>query len=348
MKALPKIALMVLLWSLPAVARLPEALNGWKGEEAQSISAAQLDGVAGPDAGLLREYGFVGAERREYVRQQSRLTVTLWKMQDTTGSFGLFTYYRQAGMTSRAGQDLLAVGPDLLLLQRGPYLLEARGGALSLEDSALLASYVPTVRGREGLLPPLPSYFPEEGLVPLSQKFLLGPLAFERVEHRLRSSVIGFEAGAEAALGQYRFGGSAAELLLINYPTPQFAASKLRNLQQLPELQDTGKGKIAFDRKGSLIAFVLDAPSPAAAQELIDNIRYGTNVTWNEYVPPRRENVGSIMIAIFSLAGFLLLFSFVAGLAFGGVRVMVKRFIPVPIFDRPEQMEIIKLNLSNR
>jgi len=348
MKALLGITLMVLLWSLPAVARLPEAFNGWKGEKAESISAAQLSGIAGPDAGLLREYGFVEAERRPYVRQESRLTVTLWTMRDTTGSFGLFTYYRQPGMTGREGQDLLAVGPDLLLLHRGPYLLEARGAALSPEDSALLATEIPTVRGREGLLPPLPSYFPEEGLVPLSQKYLLGPLAFERVEHRLPSSVIGFEAGAEAALGQYRLGRVAAELLLVSYPTPQFAASKLRNLQQLPELQDTGERRIAFDRKGSLIAFVLDAPTPAAAQKLIEDIPYGANITWNEYLPPRRENVGSIMLAIFSLAGLLLLFSFVAGLAFGGVRVIVKRFIPVAIFDRPSQMEIIQLNLSNR
>src|SRR3990172_8157101 len=126
MKARLGITLMVLLWSLPAVARLPEAFNGWKGEKAESISAAQLSGIAGPDAGLLREYGFVEAERRPYVRQESRLTVTLWTMRDTTGSFGLFTYYRQPGMTGREGQDLLAVGPDLLLLHRGPYLLEAR------------------------------------------------------------------------------------------------------------------------------------------------------------------------------------------------------------------------------
>jgi hypothetical protein len=349
MKALLGIALMVLLWSLPAVARLPETFHGWKGEKTESISAAQLSGIAGPDAGLLREYGFVEAERQSYVRQDSRLTVTLWKMRDTTGSFGLFTYYRQPGMSGREGQDLQAVGSDLLLLHRGPYLLEARGGTLSSEDAALLATEIPIVRGREGLLPPLPSYFPEEGLVPLSQKFLLGPLAYERVEHRLPSSAIGFEAGAEAARAQYRLGnGTTAELLLVSYPTPQFAASKLRSLQQLRELQDTGEGRITFDRKGSLIAFVLDAPTPAVAQKLIEDIPYGANITWNEYVPPRHENVGSVMLAIFSLAGLLLLFSFVAGLAFGGVRVMVKRFIPIPIFDRPSQMEVIQLNLFNR
>jgi hypothetical protein len=37
----------------------------------------------------------------------------------------------------------------------------------------------------------------------------------------------------------------------------------------------------------------------------------------------------------------------VAGIAFGGFRILMKRLFPDKIFDRPEQMEIIALHLSD-
>jgi hypothetical protein len=37
----------------------------------------------------------------------------------------------------------------------------------------------------------------------------------------------------------------------------------------------------------------------------------------------------------------------VAGIAFGGLRVLVKRFFPDSVFDRREAMEIISLHLDD-
>jgi len=48
------------------------------------------------------------------------------------------------------------------------------------------------------------------------------------------------------------------------------------------------------------------------------------------------------------LTGFLLLVTLVAGISFGGVRYLAKKFLPWAVFDRPSQMEIIRLNLSDR
>jgi len=36
----------------------------------------------------------------------------------------------------------------------------------------------------------------------------------------------------------------------------------------------------------------------------------------------------------------------VAGVAFGGIRILMKRWYPDKIFDRPEQMEFISLRLT--
>jgi hypothetical protein len=36
----------------------------------------------------------------------------------------------------------------------------------------------------------------------------------------------------------------------------------------------------------------------------------------------------------------------IAGVAFGGIRILMKRLYPDKVFDRPEQMEFISLHLT--
>jgi len=46
------------------------------------------------------------------------------------------------------------------------------------------------------------------------------------------------------------------------------------------------------------------------------------------------------------LCGILAGLAVVAGVAFGGIRILMKRWYPDKIFDRPEQMEFISLHLT--
>jgi len=335
--------------ALTARAELPPTVHGWESRSVQTISVPQLRTAAGINAAVIREYGFLGAERREYSRQNSTLTATLWRMEDATGSYGLFTFFGEPGMTgTQSGDDPAASGAGIFLMRRGPYLLEIRGEGLSPELANELASSIPQTKGRETLLPSLPGFLPEQGLVAQSEKYLIGSAAFERVLERIPSSAIQFDLGAEAVLASYRIEGNNARLLLVSYPTPQLAAKMLHEFQSLPALvNDQGQKTLFIERKGSLIAFVMDAPSLAAAEKLLGLIGYEANVMWNEYVPPEHENVGSMMLAVISLAGFVLLVSLFSGLAFGGFRLVVKRFVHVPIFDRPSNVEIIRLNLTD-
>jgi len=52
-------------------------------------------------------------------------------------------------------------------------------------------------------------------------------------------------------------------------------------------------------------------------------------------------------VNIIILCAILIAFAGIAGLAFGGIRVLVKRILPEKIFDRPEGMEFIALHLSD-
>ena len=48
-------------------------------------------------------------------------------------------------------------------------------------------------------------------------------------------------------------------------------------------------------------------------------------MTLDEYVPTRRDNIGSLLLNAFILIGILLAFSLVSGLALGGFRAFMRR-----------------------
>ena len=76
-------------------------------------------------------------------------------------------------------------------------------------------------------------------------------------------------------------------------------------------------------------------------------MNYDANVTWNEPTfLGKRNNIGNLMVAALMLCGIILLFSLAAGIAFGGVRMVVKRLFPGRVFDSTTEMEIIRLKLS--
>ena len=55
----------------------------------------------------------------------------------------------------------------------------------------------------------------------------------------------------------------------------------------------------------------------------------------------------ALIVAAFGLIGFLIAVALILGVAFGGVRVVLKRLYPDRFFDRPEDASVITLNLSD-
>jgi len=330
-------------------ANLPNSFNGWQTKNFQPIPANLLNQFAGDDTLLLHEYGFVSGQRREYTRDNSTISVTLWQMRDSTGSYGIFTFFQEPGMEERDGEDSMMERQGRWLARRGEYVIDARGESLGRDEAPMLLAEIPSPpRGRE-FLPLLPAYLPEENVVPSSTKFLMGPVGFERLSTQLSSSMIGFNLGAEAALAQYRAGGGSLRVLLVSYATPQLAAKQLQSFEEGAAAAGAEtRRNVYIRRKGSLLAFVLDAPQQTVAESLFDGIRYESVVTWNERAPTPRDNVGDLLLAAFLLTGFCLLVTLVAGISFGGLRYLAKKFLPWEVFDRPSAMEIIRLNISDK
>ncbi len=58
-------------------------------------------------------------------------------------------------------------------------------------------------------------------------------------------------------------------------------------------------------------------------------MNYDADVTWNENTFfNKKDNIGNLVWNALILCGILMVFALVAGIAFGGLRVLVQRIIP--------------------
>ncbi len=82
-----------------------------------------------------------------------------------------------------------------------------------------------------------------------------------------------FIPGTEAVTANY----PAGRLVIIEYMTPQAATSA--NFE-FSEALAASPEPVVFRRIGNYLTFVFDAPDPAAANALLDQISYGKTVQW--------------------------------------------------------------------
>lgn len=359
--------LLALLLASPAAADeplLPSRLGSSEQVAWEQVDAPELERLAGEQAALLREYGCRSAERAEYrATALSTIRVTVLTMQDRSSAYGAFTLLRgkaepaevgEAGVYYRAGTTSIYTLYRSVFYQ-GNYLVMTEGliGVHGTEEwLRRLADRLAERTGSHASLPNLPLFLPSEGLLPGSDRYLLGPLALQRVAPFAPGDWAGFAYGAEAEAARYRTGAGNATLMLLSYPTPQIASERLEDFERLFNLNGTGdpRRSLAFaKRKGSLVIFVAGIDSGWAAAALINQVRYEMTVSWSEPSPGRPQlNWPHTVVNIFTGAGFFLLFALGSGLLFGAVRLIVKRLWPDRVFDRRSDTEIIQLDLKSR
>src|SRR5262249_9852903 len=127
------------------------------------------------------------------------------------------------------------------------------------------------------------------------------------------------------------------------YPTRQIARGRLQALQAatLPG------GPFYTKRSGPIVAVINGSIPEGEAQSLLASVNYDANVTVNE--PVKLDDLQNRMKFLFGVTMLIVLIVFSAlvfGLAFGGFRIFAKRLFPNRGFDRPEEIDIIRLNLK--
>ena len=133
--------------------------------------------------------------------------------------------------------------------------------------------------------------------------------------------------------------------MLISYPTPQIAAERLRAIESSHPASDSAPSQFMAKRTGPMVVVVAGKISQGEAKSLLASVNYDAQVTWNQRTSfSKKDNIGNLIINDFLLIGIIFLFAIVLGIAFGGVRILVKRLFPYRVFDR--DIDIIQLHLK--
>jgi ABC-type antimicrobial peptide transport system permease subunit len=89
--------------------------------------------------------------------------------------------------------------------------------------------------------------------------------------------------------------------------------------------------------------------SQAEAKSLLASVNYDANVTWNENTYfTKRDNLANLLVNVIILCFVIMGFALVAGVAFGGIRILARRLFPDRILNRAESREFISLHLSEK
>jgi len=336
-----------------------------KGDVARSSDPAAADEANAP---VLKEYGFARLEKAAYTRDDGRnLTVRAAVFEDASGAYGAFTYYYSDEMGEETIGGQAAFLNNRVLFYQGNVLVDAVFDKMSVMSAAQLrelAGLLPRAEGNRGKPPSLPTYLPkrvfQKNFEKNTTKYILGPVTLDRVGSPLPGSMVDFKAGAEVVMGKYAATAGDSTLMLIEYPTPQIAADRLRQIdasvdvshrvaQQQPGVESMVDVGPFFDsRTGPIIVIAAGPLSKSEARSLMSSISYDVDVTWNEntYVS-KKDNLANFLFNAIVLCGIVVGLALVAGIAFGGLRIIVKRFFPDSVFDRREAMEIISLHLED-
>ena len=328
---------------------LPQSFAGWT----QSSSAPFSPG-AGVDAAAATEYGLASATRATYSQGANRLDVTLYRTKDPSGAYGEFTFLRTPDMPEAKLTRFSAMSHDHALVLIGNLVIDIYGKDLPKSEASLksLASAV-APHAEEGALPTLMNELPEKGLVPRTDRYILGPSVLNQFFPVALGDSLGFSNGAEAEVAKYRVGSRDMTLLVVDYPTPQSASSHLKSLQQSFNINDSKQNgalpPLYEKRTLTSLVFVAGAKSEKEADALLGHLDSGEVLTWNEPTfSLTQPNIGTIVVGTIVGTGIICLFALISGLAFGGVRLVVKRALPDKVFDRSQHLEILQLGLSSK
>src|ERR1700733_1022996 len=246
------------------------------------------------------EYGFVAGEHAEFGAFQ----VTALQFKDVTGA------YAASLEPSSKGN-----------VRIGNYLVSCEGrcpkNLADLADAGL-----PHVS--HGSLPALGAYFPSQNLIPRSERYILGAVGLAADAPEIPAAAVLFDFGTEAELARYRTSSGPVALAVFSFATPSLARQQLPQFQEIPGT--------AVKRTGPLVAVVLGAAAGAkASAKLLNEINYEGVVAENEKPPVKPlelkpESAGQMVLAILSLAGLLLLFCLLSGIAVGGGLRLARRF----------------------
>ena len=291
-------------------------------------SAAILPGTLGPyqqtaaapvviqNTAFWNELGLTAAERGSYAAGGKKVTVTAWRVADTTSGLAAYDSLLPEGAKG-SGEKLSGVTalssdiPGGILAALGNTVVQIDGYQPTPDELANFFRSIP--KFEQGPLPLLPGYLPA-GSKPASQRFVTGPNALAQFLPQIPPSVAAFSLGAEADLATY---GDGQKLAVFSYPTPAIARDRLPLFQKIPG--------ILAKRTGTLVVLVVSQGDPNADERLLSQVKYQASVTLGNKPVTAKDNPGNLFLNIVYLVLILSGFCIVSGVVVGGLRYILRR-----------------------
>ncbi len=312
----------------------PSSAAIWPEQLGPFTRGGPVQAVPLSDKAVWEEYGLAASEQAEYASSSRHFSAVAYRFRDPTGAMAAFQWQRPAGATPSKLGPLAVETPDAVMLAFHNYLLRLTGWKPDGAELAPLLEVLPQID--QSALPTLPGYMPAAGRIANSERYVLGPVSLAQFEPRIPPSVAAFHLGTEAQLAQFKAKGGSIGLAVFSYPTPNLARERADAFSGL-------RGALV-KRSGPLVAVILSPSDPDEAERLIAKVQYQATITWNERVPNARDNVGDLILNILLLTGLVVLFCAAAGLAFGGLRVLARRYFRTWV----DEGSLIMLHLDDK
>jgi hypothetical protein len=338
---------------------LPSNFSGWNASANSTfVSANGLDSLLGPDTPAFREYVVKAVEQRSYTQGTQTASLTLYRLRDPSSAYGAYTFLRNETLSPIDLGSFASASPDRALVVVGEMLLDVTVPANQKRPSDADLKQLTDMLDKRADHTPYPfvgEHLPEKGRVRNSERYVIGPLGLAHFVPLGTDDWMGYNNSAESILAHYTVNGKDETLIVSSYPTQQVAAANfskmLRRFTFDPPGEDApiGPNVLFGKRVSSYIAVVAGAPSRQAANKVLDQVGYESNVTWDEPKQTLTEpSINNMIVEAFLGTGTIMVFAVAAGIGFGGIRILVKLFLPNKVFDREKQIEILQLGISSK
>ncbi|MBI3696418.1 MAG: hypothetical protein HY238_16465 [Acidobacteria bacterium] len=322
--------LFTLVSVVASAAILPQRLGDFYQTKTQAFTPTE--------AAVYKEYGFDAAEKSQYAAGDRKLEISALRAKDPTGAFGMYEWLRPPEAKSVDMGERGVEAGDATYFQYGNYVIILRGAKPDPEPLEAMLSILP--RFEHSAPPPLVKRMPLEGLIPNSERYILGPVVLAKLAPSIPPSVVAFHYGTEAQMAEYAAGGGRLKMALFSYPTPQLARAQAEEFQKLPSL--------VVKRSGVLIAAVVDPFSRDEAEKLLAHVRYEATLTWSQQPLSKRDNIGDLILNIMLLCAILAGLCVIAGLGVGGFRILLSKILPGRDWESQIDRDFVRLHLNDK
>jgi hypothetical protein len=335
----------------PPVQLLPHSFGGWQQTANVPTSPDNAPSLTTISKQALQECGPLRSQVNGYGRGGRAMRVEAVEFGDRTGAYSAFTLALRPEM--KAAKDVGswdAVGDGVVLFTSGDTLVLA-SPATGVDLPALreLAKALPKVSGSQGVAPLLPSFAPDEHLVPSGLRYALGPATYAAEGGVLPATSLGWDKSAEAVTANYSEKHGNETLTLLIYPTPQIAQAFERRLSIGVKQMGPSFANARVRRENELVMLASGALPAKEAQALLENVHMKQEVAIDRYMPPvfdtEVQKTFSLLTSIAVLSGVLMGAAVLLGLFLGGGRALMRRLQGKPAATEPE---FLSLHLSSQ